>query len=172
MRTDVVAFQDYASSKLRRRELFAARVGGGGIDRERIVVDAAGENDAVDIVRLFDRLVAFKDVVQDARGIAGQRIAVAAAAAVAAADMLILADLHVDQVRQLGDMSVVVDQMRRAGRAIVAAINAARRRELAVARNDHLHRVLQRRVGDLLRWRTTMPAGARGSGPGPERRPA
>ena len=57
-------------------------------------------------------------------------------------------------------LAVVIDQVGRAGRAVVAAVDAARRRELAVARDHHLHRIFQRRVGQLLRRRAAMAAGA------------
>ena len=78
------------------------RLGRGGVDREAVVLDPAGEHDAVDVARLADRLPAFQHVVEHARRIARERIAVAAAAAVAPADALALLHVHVDEVRQLG----------------------------------------------------------------------
>ena len=67
---------------------FAQRLGGFVIDRERVVLEAAREHDAVVALRRFERDELVEHVVEHDLRIALERIAPAAAAAVDVAERL------------------------------------------------------------------------------------
>src|ERR1700683_3636723 len=83
-------------------KLGPARLRSGRVHLEAVVLDVPGEYHPVNVTRLAECLVALEHISQHPQRIACERIAVSAAAAIAAAEALILADLHVDEIRQLG----------------------------------------------------------------------
>src|SRR5258705_8360492 len=94
-----------------RCKLGATGGGGSEVHREAVILDDPGEDDAIDVARLFLRLPAFEHVVEDASRVARQRVAIAASGGVAPMQLLTLLQMNVHDVRKLGHVAVVIDQM-------------------------------------------------------------
>ena len=147
----------------------AAAFGVALVDRERAVLGAALERHAVDRLRVIAGHVALDHVLQHARGLAGEGVAVAAAAVVDRAHELAGAECqhHAVRHRILGAVGVQVAVIGVVG--VAAAAHAPGRVDRAAAHDAHGHRVAAR-AEDHLGRRPAAPApGAAGIGQEPLR---
>ncbi len=131
---------------------------------EIIIVEASGQDHAIDVARALDGFPAPFDILQNALGCALIRAAIAAASSVPAAHKFTRLQFKLHQIGQRGLVAIGAHLPLCRQLAVQPAAHAVCRIDLAVGRNDDGHRVLARAVNNFSRRSAAKsPSAAAGS---------